>query len=831
MKKRYLILIILCLILFFASLVEISAAEDLVSSDTLSVSQSDDEIMASGDNATFTFLQKKINEAPEGSIINLENNYAYDSGFSIDGIIINKELTINGNGYTIDALGQSRIFNITSDNVILTDITFKNANALDNGGAINCCGDNVTLNNCNFKNNTAMFRGGAVYWYADNGIITNSNFTNNTAIKYSGGAIQWDGNSTNATVHNCNFINNTGTQKGGAIFWYANNGIITNSHFINSTSINGGAIYWENNALNGEITNSSFINNTGDDGGAIYWYGANGIVTACNFTNNRGADGGAINWQRTNGLIDKCNFKNNTAEYDGGAVYWEGTNGTLTSSSFTGNTAEYDGGAVHWYGANGRVTACNFTNNTAESNGGAVCFMNQVSDSAILADYINNSASEGSAIYFNSEAENLSISGKFIDNNANSTIYINQPISGTIIHDSIFIDNTGSDISANSGEVHVEDSWFGNNATNYTDKPMTANVEMTNWLFLNATAEPDRVILNKNSSVTFKLYSYNETSKEINEYDSSKMDVTLELSQTLGELNQTETMLGDEIAYTAKEIGNALITGKFESAYYTLTIESFTSVNGSDILKVFRNNTQYSATFRDSEGKYLKDGSTVKFKINGVTYERKVSGDKGLASLNINLDAGKYIITNCNPITGEESTNNITVISKLTENKDLRKYYRNATQYTLKVIGDDGKAAGAGETVTFNVNGVLYNRTTNESGIAKLNINLQPGNYIITAEYANCRVSNNITVLPVLSANNLTKNYGTPDQFIATLLDGEGIPYAEQSVTFNVNGVIYNRITDSSGQAKLNINLMPGEYIITSSYNETNVSNKITVKS
>ncbi|SDA50761.1 hypothetical protein [Methanobrevibacter millerae] len=108
---------------------------------------------------------------------------------------------------------------------------------------------------------------------------------------------------------------------------------------------------------------------------------------------------------------------------------------------------------------------------------------------------------------------------------------------------------------------------------------------------------------------------------------------------------------------------------------------------------------------------------------------------------------------------------------------------------------------------------------------------MQPGEYIITAEYNDCRVSNNIKVLPVLTAENLTKKYGAKDQFVATLLDGQGKAYANQTVTFNVNGMFYNKVTDSSGQAKLNINLMPGEYIITSSYNETNVANKITVES
>ena len=75
----------------------------------------------------------------------------------------------------------------------------------------------------------------------------------------------------------------------------------------------------------------------------------------------------------------------------------------------------------------------------------------------------------------------------------------------------------------------------------------------------------------------------------------------------------------------------------------------------------------------------------------------------------------------------------------------------------------------------------------------------------------------------------MTKKYGTPDQFIATLVDGQGKPYAGQVIQFNVNGVIYNWFTGSDGKSKLNIRLMPGKYIITSSFNGMSISNNITV--
>lgn len=159
------------------------------------------------------------------------------------------------------------------------------------------------------------------------------------------------------------------------------------------------------------------------------------------------------------------------------------------------------------------------------------------------------------------------------------------------------------------------------------------------------------------------------------------------------------------------------------------------------------------------------------------------------------------------------------------------KYYRNDSQYSVKVIGDDGNPVGAGELVTFNINGILYTRTTNESGYATLNINLGPGEYIITAEYKTCMISNNIIVKPVLFASDFNLSYNDGLKFTAHLLNGWGEPYSNQTVKFNINGAFYYGTTDVNGDVKPNINLMPGEYIITSSYNGYNIANKITVSS
>ena len=306
----------------------------------------------------------------------------------------------------------------------------------------------------------------------------------------------------------------------------------------------------------------------------------------------------------------------------------------------------------------------------------------------------------------------------------------------------------------------------------------------------------------------------------------------------------TITLNGQKYTRTANANGSASMAINLNAGNYTAsasytpkgstvanTIENniiiLSTVDGNDLVKVFRNDTQYYATFIDKQGKALPKDTTVTFNINGVMYERKVN-ENGTAKLNINLGAGEYIITATNPVTGEKHSNNITVLSYI-QSSDLVKYYKNESQYVVTILGKDGKAVGAGETVTFNINGVFYTRQTNASGQAKLNINLMPGNYVITAEYKDCKVSNNIEVLSILTATDLVKSTSETKAFGAKLVDGQGNPLANKTVNFNINGVTYNRVTDSQGIAKLNINLQKGEYIITSSYNGQNIANTITV--
>uniref|UniRef100_UPI0034578E5F SpaA isopeptide-forming pilin-related protein n=1 Tax=uncultured Methanobrevibacter sp. TaxID=253161 RepID=UPI0034578E5F len=133
----------------------------------------------------------------------------------------------------------------------------------------------------------------------------------------------------------------------------------------------------------------------------------------------------------------------------------------------------------------------------------------------------------------------------------------------------------------------------------------------------------------------------------------------------------------------------------------------------------------------------------------------------------------------------------------------------------------------------FEINGRNYTRVSDENGTALIAINLGPGNYTIKTLFNGTTVENTITVLPTLIADNLVKYYKNASQFFISLIDGESNPISGVNITMNINGVFYNRTTNEKGTAKLNINLPPGEYILTAidpltglqmSYNITNVT-------
>ena len=244
---------------------------------------------------------------------------------------------------------------------------------------------------------------------------------------------------------------------------------------------------------------------------------------------------------------------------------------------------------------------------------------------------------------------------------------------------------------------------------------------------------------------------------------------------------------------------------------------SSTKIKAPDVTLYYKNGTSLVAQLVDEDQNGLVN-QTLKFTISGIDYTR-TTDEFGYASMLINLIPGDYYVNvfygGSEYFAPTETLATCTVLPTIS-GEDITKYYMNDTQYYATFLNGDGSPL-ANTDVSFNINGVFYTRTTNGNGVAKLNINLPPKEYILTAIHpvSKYMYSNNITVLPTIIGDDVNKVYKDNNQYYATFLTGDGSPLVNTDVTFNINGVFYNRPTNASGVAKLNINLPAGEYILT----------------
>ena len=263
----------------------------------------------------------------------------------------------------------------------------------------------------------------------------------------------------------------------------------------------------------------------------------------------------------------------------------------------------------------------------------------------------------------------------------------------------------------------------------------------------------------------------------------------------------------------------------------TVNKNTKTTLTMDNLVKYFNGPQKLMAKLVDGFGNPIAN-ATVYFTINGKVYAR-ITDENGTASIAIRLLPGEYKVSALFNGTDDydvAAVNASVLVKNTILGNDTTLYFRNGTQYVAKFLDSNGKAL-ANTDVKFNINGVFYTRVTDENGIARLNIRLDPASYIITAynPVTGEQKANEVTVLPRIIAEDLSMKYLDGSTFNAALVDGQGKAISGVNITFNINGVFYHRTTDADGVTKLNIRLMPGEYIITSMYDECWASNKIII--
>ena len=652
------------------------------------------------DGTTFWDLNQTIN-GNTNATINLDKNYTFnpasDSAFT-EGIDINRPVTINGNGHTLDAKGQARIFNVQ--------------------------GNNVTINNITFVNGKYDGTGGAIFWSGANGTVSGSSFTGNSA------------------------------NSGGAIFWYGANGTVSGSSFTgNNANGHGGAIVW--NAANGNVSNSIFINNAANsEGDAIYgnryliadycWFGGNAtnykddlpIAQAAYCYNilflNATANPAEVPAFSTSEIVFKLYLYNRTSgnisEYDNTLLL--PINLTVTSTNGDVDIHTVNLGESIRYTATSRGTGS--ITASIENVKYTIETTNLGLNPDLLvdsqeADYSNRTII---AINYNSSATgtvNITLKGK----NGNNYTFTNFALNATILLPEVI----------NADEYDVNVTYSGDN------------------VFLNATATGKLTINKANSTLTINdnvTFDYNiNGSTTVSYANASGVNASV-----VGQPNAIVVVNDTTITVSGLNAGNYTLTvTTITDANHnnitknaTITVNKLqTQLSGNAITATYNVNKDLVITLKDANGNALS-GVNVIVDLNGAkTYTTDSNGQVKVSTKGLAPNVYTAKVTFNGNTNYDKSTKDIKVTvkkatPKLTAKKKTFKTSVKTKKYIITLKDNTGKAIKKAK-VTLKVKGKTYKATTNSKGKAVFKIkNLKKkGTFKATITYKGNKYYNKVS--------------------------------------------------------------------------------------
>ncbi|WP_048812337.1 right-handed parallel beta-helix repeat-containing protein [Methanobrevibacter ruminantium] len=274
------------------------------------------------------------------------------------------------------------------------------------------------------------------------------------------------------------------------------------------------------------------------------------------------------------------------------------------------------------------------------------------------------------------------------------------------------------------------------------------------------------------------------------------------------------------------------------------------------------------ATLKDLDGNAIAN-ATLDANVNGE--ETKLTTDaNGIATIPVSANTTAVVsYTDSNKATVTSSMS-LTVIETIVEiNKTIEvPPVRNASQIvcedmnTIAVAKDDGRIgeyfyvklvdangnALVNKSVQIGFNGRVYNRTTNETGDVKLQINLAyKGTYTFAIAYLGDDNYNGSFVVSKITVKQQSPKITTTSKtykasaktkaLTATFKTANGNLIADKTIKFTVNGKTYSGKTNAKGVATVKVSLnTKGTYSFTAKYagddtfKATSASGKLTIK-
>ena len=591
---------------------------------------------------------------------------------------------------------------------------------------------------------------------------------------------------------------------------------INNMTFINGRDISSGAIDWWSGTYDGSkdsygiVTNCKFINCKVDYGaGAIYLFDNYLTVSNCYFESNSAGHGGAIVVVGKNCLIEYCEFKNNVnLDYQQDDIQND-TEVTIRNCIYS-----YDLKKFHDI-----IDLIDDASegSTIELSGYYITDGNPIYiDKSINIIGIGKTTLDGLSKnpFFYVSADNVNISNLNFINGRNKenkfkskekffteVIYIGG--NNCSVQDSNFMFNKGilSTIGVYGDNTAIKNCNFSNNGVSIEHKNLQSPGSLTvydNW------GEKDfEVLYNNYDSGIYAINYY---------YHDYNLDMTFsagtkDYNDSVGAVKWfgddgvlDNCIFSDNSGYYAdyKLYGNnikviipylfsasdvSLYNG--ESQKYTVIL----TMNNSPVSNVYVNIT-----------------------VNGKTSKIKTDS-KGKASIDLDLPIGSYNITSA--YGGVLKTSKITVKPTISANDVNSEYLK--TKISSAFLNTDGNALSANQVI-FKINGREYSAKTNSNGVATANIDLDVGNYNVTAVNPVNNEQKTFKLVISKAKSNISL-VSSQINGVTTLTASLTPSAATGNVIFNVNDKEQS-VAVKSGKAILTLdNLDAGNYTVTAFYN------------
>ena len=251
--------------------------------------------------------------------------------------------------------------------------------------------------------------------------------------------------------------------------------------------------------------------------------------------------------------------------------------------------------------------------------------------------------------------------------------------------------------------------------------------------------------------------------------------------------------------------------GKYNvtTTYNNISIVNYIVINStiisSNVTRGYNSNYDYKAQVLSPTGTPLNN-TEVAVSINGK-FSNYTTDSSGFITIKFTKLTKDQIIIVTNPSNADNKQTTIEVKSRFRGAGNVAMYYFDGSKFKARIVGDDGKYVGKGQTVTIKLNKKTYKVKTSANGYVTLIIpkTVKPGTYKIKATYKGQTITKTVKVKQNLKTSKYAVKKSAKKLTVKATLKNGKIVGKNKKVTLNLNGKKFTAKTNKKGIAKFTI--------------------------